>query len=114
MHSASAVIAEINGMIEREIIANQPGKEFAMIWDDCGGQIARAGFDAYIVPKLRNLFAGRKTCAAHFAINGWIGVNEHMHGTCVFTTLCLESANGCDNGLQGLNRGDMSPLQCMA
>lgn len=86
MHTGSAVGTEVENLISHGII--QPGKNFAMVWDDCGGGIHDTVFQKNF-PRLRSLFAGQATCSGKFNIPGWVGQNEYSHDTCVFTTLDL-------------------------
>lgn len=97
-HTGESVSTEINMLIEEGII--DTGNDFAMVWDDCGGDIQRkkdiyTSFQEAIAPKLHALFAGhgvgakRPTCMGRFTIPGWVGQNEFSHSTCVFTTLDL-------------------------
>jgi len=85
-HTGEGVTTEVDMLISNGIIEN--GKDFAMVWDDCGDDIYDS-FQQTIAPKLRSLFAGQATCMGQFTIPGWVGQNEFSHSTCVFTTLDL-------------------------
>lgn len=88
MHTGDAVAAEVDQLLSYSIIRSRQDKDFAMVWDDCEGDI-RDAFYHDIAPKLRKAFKGRAICHGDLLLPGWLGRNERAHGTCVFTTFDL-------------------------
>eukprot|EP00928_Gymnodinium_smaydae_P013816 TRINITY_DN15012_c0_g3_i1.p1 TRINITY_DN15012_c0_g3~~TRINITY_DN15012_c0_g3_i1.p1 ORF type:complete len:660 (+),score=82.43 TRINITY_DN15012_c0_g3_i1:209-1981(+) len=87
LHIAQAVLAEADGLFLREIIKEEPGKPFSMVWDDCETQSGIQGAVlTNIIPRLRREFEDRRVCYGWFEIGGWTGVHEKLHPTCIFTT----------------------------
>ena len=61
MHTGKAVNAELNNLLSSGIIKSNANEEFAMVWDDCLGDIFDA-FSNLFVPTLREEFKGRALC----------------------------------------------------
>jgi hypothetical protein len=88
-HTGDNVKIELDHLLNNKIIVNEGADQhFALVWDDCDSGIRGAVLNN-LFPRLREVFAGHRTCAGTFMINGWIGPREGKHNTCVFTTLDL-------------------------
>jgi hypothetical protein len=85
-HQPSALIYEAEQLLLRGLInLNQ----FAIVWDDCGGEVLMNG-----VCPIIDLLSGKEgipaLTAGIFKIGGWLGVHEEPHSTCIISTLPLQ------------------------
>lgn len=108
-HTGAAVTAEAENLLGLGIIKGDKAKEFSMVWDDCGGEIAEA-VQGGIFARLREEFGKeRKLCMGAFSIPGWIGQLEGSHRTCVFSTADL---SGEHLGASNTWVADGNEIQC--
>jgi len=85
-HQPSALIYEAEQLLLRGLINLH---EFAIVWDDCGGEVLMNGV-CPIIELLSRKKGIPSLTAGIFTIGGWLGVHEELHSTCIVSTLPLE------------------------
>jgi hypothetical protein len=84
-HQPSALIYEAEQLLLRGLINLN---DFAIVWDDCGGEVLMNGV-CPVIELLSRIKRIPALTAGIFKIGGWLGVHEELHSTCIVSTLPL-------------------------